>query len=86
MRDLSVISELVDEIALEKPLDWEHFNYEGMRDVAIQGVLEQYFDLIHNVRLNDQLKELSLLAILSYLVMENTQLWLEITKLKEGTN
>lgn len=84
MRDLSIIAELVDEIALEKPLDWESFNYEGMRDVAIQNTIEQYFSLIHNVRLNEGMQELSLLAILSYLVMENTQLWLEITKSRKG--
>ncbi len=84
MRDLSVIAELIDEIALEKPLDWESYNYKGMRDVAIQGVLEQYFDLIHNPGHNDTFKELSLLAVMSYLVMENTQLWIEIKKLKEG--
>jgi hypothetical protein len=84
MRDLTIISSILDEIALEKPLDWESYNYEGMRDVAIQSTLEQYFSLIHNVKMNGELQEIALLSVMSYLVLENTQLWLEITKMKKG--
>jgi hypothetical protein len=48
-----------------------------MRDLAIQGALEQYIDIKNNESLNEEAKELSLLAILSYLIMENSQLWVE---------
>jgi hypothetical protein len=77
MSNFHLIKELVDEIALEKPLDFESVNYLGMRDLAIQGALEQYIDIKNNESLNEEAKELSLLAILSYLIMENSQLWVE---------
>ncbi len=77
MKNFHLIKELVDEIALEKPLDFESLNYEGMRDLAIQGALEQWIDIQNNENLNDEAKELSVLAILSYLIMENSQLWVE---------
>jgi hypothetical protein len=81
---VDVISELIDEIALEKPLDWESFNYDSVKQVAILGAIEHYQNIINNQDLNQQEKETALVSILAYLVMENSQLWIEITRLKEG--
>lgn len=81
---IEAISELVDEIALEKPLDWESYNYEATKQVAILGAIEQYYNIINNTKLNDSEKETSLVSVLSYLVLENTQLWVEISRLKQG--
>lgn len=80
---VEAISGLIDEIALEKPLDWESFNYEATKQVAIMGAIEQYHN-INNSTLSDEEKRTSLLAVLAYLVMENTQLWIEMYKMKES--
>jgi hypothetical protein len=77
---LSHLSTLVDDIALEKPLDWESFNYESVKEVAIQGAIDSYIDIINNTALNESEKSLSILSILSYLIMENTMLWITIKK------
>jgi hypothetical protein len=79
---VEAISELIDDIALEKPLDWEVINYDSAKQVAILGAIEQYQEIINSPKLNDQEKETSLVSVLAYLVLENTQLWCEISRMK----
>lgn len=74
---LKFISELVDEIALEKPLDWEAFNYETVKETAIHGAVEQYLDVINNQDLGEEEAGISYLAIVAYLMMENMMLHIE---------
>ncbi len=81
---VQVISELVDEIAFEKPLDFESFNYESVKQVAILGAIEQYKNIMDSDVLDDCDKETSMVAILSYLVMENTHLWIEVKRAKSN--
>jgi hypothetical protein len=81
---IEYISELVDEIALEKPIDFESFNYDSVKQVAILGAIEQYQNIINSENLSDCDKETSLLAIFSYLVMENTMLWIEVKRAKSN--
>jgi hypothetical protein len=80
---VQAISGLIDDIAFEKPLDWESINYDSAKQVAILGAIEQYQDIINNSKLNDEEKETSLVAVFAYLILENTQLWIEISRLKE---
>ena len=80
---IQAISGLIDDIAFEKPLDWESINYDSAKQVAIMGAIEEYQNIINNSKLNDEEKETSLVAVLAYLVLENTQLWIEISRLKE---
>jgi len=79
---VEAISQLVDDIALEKPLDWESFNYDSVKEVAILGAIEQVHDIYNSSSLSDDDKETSIAAIIAYLMMENTQLWIEQMKSK----
>ena len=81
--NLKYISELVDEIALEKPLDWESFNYDSVNQVAIDGAVETYLNIINNPELNEEEQGMSFLAIVAYLMMENTQLYVEHLRSKQ---
>ena len=81
--NLKYISELVDEIALEKPLDWESFNYDSVKQVAIDGAVETYLNIINNPELNEEEQGMSFLAIVAYLMMENTQLYVEHLRSKQ---
>lgn len=81
---VEAISTLIDDIALEKPLAWEAINYESAKQVAILGAIEQYQNIINNSKLTEDEKETSLVSVLAYLVLENTQLWIEMYRLKEG--
>ena len=74
---LRYISELIDEIALEKPLDWEVFNYETVKETAIQGAIEMYMDVINNTDMTEEDRGMSYLATVAYLMMENTMLHIE---------
>jgi hypothetical protein len=81
---VSAISELIDEVAMDKALDWESYNYEASKQVAILGAIEQYQNIMLNTQLSDQEKETSLVSVLAYLVLENTFLWMDMYKMKEG--
>lgn len=82
MSNLHLLADLIDDIALESPVDFESLNYEGMRDLAIQGALEQYYDLKNSQTLNEEHKELSIISIIAYLTMENTALHIQRLKSK----
>ncbi len=77
---LQFISTLVDEIALEKPLDFEAFNYDSVKEVAIMGALDMYSDIINNSEMDQADAELTMIATMAYLILENTILWITITK------
>jgi hypothetical protein len=64
---IELLSELVDECGLDKPLNWEATNYEEVKLIAITHALEVY----------EKSSPLELQTILAYLLMENTQLWIE---------
>ena len=74
------VSELVDLISLEKPIDFEAYNFDSAKETAIIGAYGQYKDIINNVDLNEDEKEQSLVSVLSYLILENTILHLEIMR------
>ena len=72
---IDTISTLVDEIILEKPIDYESVNFEAAKQMAILGGIEQYQNIMEsNMSAGD--KKLSLIAVLSYLTLENTVLWI----------
>ena len=75
------ISELVDIIAMEKPLDWESVDYESTKMISISSMLEQYYNL--KMKTPDILDE-SVISIMSYLTLENMMLWIEIEQMKQG--
>lgn len=77
---LKFISELVDEIALEKPLDFESFNYDSVKEISILGAIETYTNIINNSEMSQEDAELSMIATMAYLILENTILWITITK------
>lgn len=68
---VELLSELVDETALDKPLNWEGLDYEAMKNVAITHTLE----LFKGVPVNQE--TIQLMAMMAYLFIENTQLWVE---------
>ena len=67
-----VISDLIDIIAEEAPVDWESLNYEGVKEISIMNALEQVRNLRNNPLLSEEEKEQTLVSILAYLLMENT--------------
>ena len=75
------ISELVDIIAMEKPLDWESVDYESTKMISISSMLEQYYNL--KIKTPDIFDE-SVISIMSYLTLENMMLWIEIEQMKQG--
>lgn len=68
---VELLSDLVDETALDKPLDWEGLNYDAMKIVAITHTIELFKDMPHTRA------TLQLMATMAYLFIENTQLWTE---------
>jgi hypothetical protein len=83
LNNLKYISQLVDEIALDKSINWEAYNYDAVKEVAIQGVLEVYYTAVNDNSQTAEEKEISALAIMSYLVLENTVLHIENLRLKQ---
>lgn len=73
-----LLSELVDETAIDKPLNWEGLNFEAMKPIAIAHVIELFSELPHTAR------TLQLMATMAYLLIENTQLWTENLASKRG--
>ena len=77
-----VISELVDIIALEKPVDFESIDYASIRDLSVLSAMEQIDSVMTNAELADTDKYTSLTAILAYMMVENTTLWVETLRQK----
>ena len=73
---VELLSDLVDETALDKPLDWEGLNYDAMKIVAISHTIELFEGVPHTR------ESLQLMATMAYLFIENTQLWVENLALK----
>lgn len=78
--NIQYISEVVDEIALEKPVDWESFNYESVKELAVVEALEHYNEIINNPEMSSEEKHMTIVSIMAYLMMENAQLWIKIKK------
>lgn len=68
---LSVISTLVDECALDKPVNWELLNYEQVKEISVSNVIE-IFKRFPDVGMN-----IELMTMMAYLLTENTHLWIE---------
>lgn len=75
---VELLSDLVDETALDKPLDWESLNYESLKQVAILHAIELFQGMPHTQ------ETLQLMATMAYLLIENTQLWTENMLLRRG--
>lgn len=73
---VELLSDIVDETALDKPLDWEGLNYDAMKAIAITHTIELFKEMPHRQ------ETLQLMAMMAYLFIENTQLWTEIMQLK----
>lgn len=74
---IAAVNELVDVIALEKPVDFEAINYEVVRSLSVTSAIEQYTSIMNNPELDEASRQTSLIAIIAYLLTENTVLWIE---------
>lgn len=79
---LDIVSDLVDDIALDKALDWESYNYENVKKLSVLGAAQSYID-IEELDVDETSKKLSLMSVIAYLMMENTILWIDNTKMSE---
>jgi hypothetical protein len=76
-----LLSDLIDEIALEKPLDWESCNYEELKNLSISNAIEMVAGF--GIKF-EGMPSISLLATIAYMLMENTQLWIDNYGLKQS--
>jgi hypothetical protein len=81
MKNLQFISELIDEISLEKPIDWESYNYEATKEVALVNAYEKYHEIMSYQ--DEEHREMSMVSILGYLMLENSVQWIELMRLKQ---
>ena len=77
---LDLISELVDESVGDKPIDFEGYNYENLKRLSILGAVQSYMD-VQELEVDDISKQLSVISVLAYLIMENTVLWMDNQKM-----
>lgn len=80
---LDAVSELVDEVALDKPLDFEKYNWEAQKKLAILETCETYFGAM-DADLGVDGYHATIVAIMSYLLIENMILWTMIQENKKG--
>jgi hypothetical protein len=76
--------ELLDEMALPKPIDWESINYEPIRNLSILNALDTYNKISSNDVMGNSEKIMSLLGIIAYLQMENAAQWIMIERYKQS--
>ena len=69
-----VISDLVDLIILESPVQFEGYNYESVKEIAVMNSIEQVRGIINNIELYEEEREQSLVSLVAYLLMENTMM------------
>ena len=70
---------IIDEMGLDKPIDWESLNYDSMRNLAVLGAIETYENVM-SMEGSDTNKALTLMSIIGYLQMENAAQWIMLTK------
>lgn len=75
---ISRINILLDEVALDKDVQWERFNFEEIKKHAIIRSAETFLS-IEELDTDKESKILSAIAIIAYLTIENTYLRLERT-------
>jgi hypothetical protein len=80
-QDIEFISTLIDDMALDKPIDWESYNYEKTKDLAITQAYVKYQELIENK--DPVAMELGIVSMLAYLMLENAAQWIELMRLKK---
>ena len=73
------LAEIIDEMGLDKPIDWESLNYDSMRNLAVLGAIETYENVM-SMEGSDTNKALTLMSIIGYLQMENAAQWIMLTK------
>lgn len=81
MNNIQFISELIDEISIEKPLDWESYNYEATKEIALVNAYEKYHEIMSCQ--DEDHREMSMVSILAYLMLENSTQWIELMRLKK---
>ena len=81
MKHLKFISDLIDELSLDKPIDWESYNYEATKQIALLNAYEKYLELKNNPDQDHQ--EIGIVSIMAYLMLENASQWVEIMRLKQ---
>lgn len=77
---MDIISELVDESVGDKPVNFEGYDYDSLKKISILGAVQSYLDM-NDLDVSDVSKQLSVISVLSYLIMENTVLWADNQKL-----
>ena len=76
---LRVVADLVDEVALDKPVDWESFKYEHVRDLAVIHSADTYKNIMMS-DINDEEKVVTILSTMAYLMTENAVQWLMLER------
>ena len=74
------LAEIIDEMGLDKPIDWESFDYDAMRNLAVLGAIETYDTVMSMDKHNESEKALTLMSIIGYLQMENAAQWIMLSK------
>lgn len=77
-----LISELIDEMIIEKPLPYELIKFDSAKEVAILGAIEQYQNIMENKNLDQASKDISMVTVLAYLTLENMMQWVELHNVK----
>lgn len=75
---ISRINVILDEIALDKDVQWERFDFDKIKKHAIIRSAETFLS-IEELDAEEESKILSAIAIIAYLTIENTYLRLERT-------
>ena len=77
---LEIISELVDESVGDKPANFEGYDYENLKKLSILGAVQSYMEM-QELDVDDVSKQLSIISVLAFLIMENTVLWMDNQKM-----
>lgn len=73
------LAEIIDEMGVDKPVDWESLNYDTMRNLAVLGAIETY-ESVMSMSGSETNKALTLMSIIGYLQMENAAQWIMLSK------
>lgn len=74
----SILSELVDECSFDKPLNWESLNFDEIKSTTIHAVIKLFRQYPQSAQ------SIEVMSMMAYLLIENTQLWVEQQLAKRG--
>lgn len=77
------LEQIVDEMALPKPIDWESINYETMKKISVINTLDTYDKVCKNPHMSDSDRIMSILGIISYLQLENAAQWIMLERQRQ---